>query len=158
EGVPEVLTTESSGAQVRGYPALVASGNEVSLRILSDPIAQARQHEAGVRTLLARSLALPTQRVTSRWNTAQTLAIAGSPDSTEGVVQGRHVAAVASIRARGGAAERKEQGLLPFTRVRRVEEFEAWRSFLRDRIEDEVFALATSVAAALTELRQTQTL
>ncbi len=158
EGIPEVLTTHTSGADVRGYPALVRSGRKVSLQILADPVHQAREHEEGVAALLANSLTLSTTRITSRWNTSQTLSMAGAPDTTEDLVADLHLAAVKSVRARTGGAERKELGLVSFAKLRTAEQFTAWQGFLRDRLEDEIFAISQQVAAALSALRETKNL
>ncbi len=152
-GIPEMLTTHTGGAEVRGYPALVAGTNTVGVQILADPAVAAREHERGVIALLARTLALSTGRITSRWNTAQTLAMAGSPDSTETLVADLHIAAVRSIRARTGASMRKSLGLVNLGRVRTREQFSAWRDYLRDRLEDEIYAVAGQVASALGEAR-----
>ena len=156
--IPDVLTTSSGGAEVRGYPALVAAQRKVSLKILADPAEQQREQERGVAQLLALSLQLSTTRITSRWNTSQTLTMATAPDRTEDLVADLHLAAVRSIRARTGAAERKELGLPSFARLRTKTEFRAWQAFLRDRLEDEVYALSGHVAAALAAKRETEKL
>src|SRR5699024_5649240 len=84
--IPDVLTTSSGGAEVRGYPALVAAQRKVSLKILADPAQQQHEQERGVAQLLALSLQLSTTRITSRWNTSQTLTMATAPDRTEDLV------------------------------------------------------------------------
>lgn len=156
--IPEVLATSSAGAEVRGYPALVTAGRKVSLKILADPAQQQREHERGVAQLLALSLQLSTTRITSRWSTSQTLTMATAPDRTEDLVADLHLAAVRSIRSRTGAAERKELGLPSFPRLRTKSEFHAWQAFLRDRLEDEIYALSGHIAAALTAQRETEKL
>lgn len=134
----------SQGLDVVGYPALVAERERVTIQVLATADEQADRHPEGVRRLLADALALPVGRVTSRWSTAETLALAASPyRSTEALVADLQLAAVASLTASRD-----------LTTVRSRADVEALARALRERFEDEVLQVARRVAATLTASRE----
>ena len=55
--LPEFVTLEQAGVQVRGYPALVAGKDGIDLRLLDTPREATWQHRAGVLALLRRHCA-----------------------------------------------------------------------------------------------------
>ncbi|UFU06827.1 ATP-dependent RNA helicase HrpA [Ruania halotolerans] len=156
-----VTSTGPGGLEVRGYPALVdervrdISGKSqqmsekprtraVGLRVLTDAGNQAVAHRGGVRALLLHRLALATNRVTSRWSSAQSLALAASPyRSTDALVRDLQLAAIASLTAEADLAA-----------LRRREDFEQLVTRLRHGLEDEVHRLAVLAAEILTISRE----
>ncbi|QKT02939.1 ATP-dependent RNA helicase HrpA [Ectothiorhodospiraceae bacterium 2226] len=54
--LPDSVAFERGGLALRGYPALVAEGERVALRLLDDPAKAAAAHREGVRALGARAL------------------------------------------------------------------------------------------------------
>ena len=55
--LPDFVTLEQAGVQVRGYPALVAEGQGIDLHLLDTPAEAAWRHRAGVLALLRRHCA-----------------------------------------------------------------------------------------------------
>src|SRR5699024_4208513 len=143
--VPTTVTsTGPGGLEVRGYPALVAEGATVGLRVLTDAARQAIEHRGGVARLLGLRLGLPTARITSRWNSMQSLTLAASPyRSTDALVADLQAAAVASLTAGHDLA-----------RVRARDAFEEPADSLRDSVEDEVQRLAALAATIQTRSRE----
>ncbi|QGH68218.1 ATP-dependent RNA helicase HrpA [Pseudactinotalea sp. HY158] len=149
-GAPGTVGT-AGGAQVRGYPAIVHESagtgpGQIALRILSEEAAQAPAHRDGVLHLLATTLALPTNRVTSRWSPAEALTLAGGPDrSTAALVSDLHIAAIRRLSAGADLAG-----------VRTAAAFARRQQQLRDGLEDEIYAVARLVTAILTQARATE--
>ena len=146
--IPEMVTaTGSGGLEIRGYPALVVTGpgaGQVSLRVLDDADQQAGAHRAGVRRLLAETTALPTGRVTSRWNSRAALMLAASPyPNTEALVTDLHRAAIATLTADTDLAG-----------VRTQQAFDSLRQRLRAQVEDEVFRLSELTVQILEASRE----
>lgn len=142
--LPATVTGTSQGQSVVGYPALVERRGTVTPTVLATADEQATEHPRGVLRLLADALALPVSRVTSRWPTATTLALAASPyRSTEALVADIQLAAVA------GLAVGQDLGA-----VRSREQITALAAGLRDRVEDAVLRVAEQAAAALTASRE----
>ncbi|UFU03247.1 ATP-dependent RNA helicase HrpA [Ruania suaedae] len=167
ETVPaSVTSTGPGGLEVRGYPALVdeatlaADGpqrlraisgtglprtvSSVRLTVLTDAGEQALMHREGIRALLLQRLALPTGRVTSRWDAKRSLALAASPySSTDALVSDLQRAAITSLTASTDLAA-----------VRTRDAFTALADRLRGALEDETHRLAGFVAEALTISRE----
>ncbi|WP_022917488.1 ATP-dependent RNA helicase HrpA [Ruania albidiflava] len=143
-----VTSTGPGGLEVRGYPALVAEGATVGLRVLTDAARQAIEHRRGVAQLLTLDLALPTTRVTSRWSGTQSLTLAASPyRNTDALVADLQAAAVAALTTGHDLAQ-----------VRTRQAFEELVASLRDSFEDEVQRiadLATTIQTRSRELDQT---
>ncbi|MFV0252569.1 MAG: ATP-dependent RNA helicase HrpA [Beutenbergiaceae bacterium] len=142
--VPDRVQATVDGHDVVGYPALVAAGAEVTIQVLPTPDEQVSEHRRGVVHLLTAALALPVGRVTSRWSTADTLALAASPyRSTEALVGDlQRAAAMALIERNDLHQVRSRSGL------------DALEAAVRDRFEDAVLQVAQSAAAALAASRE----
>ena len=142
--LPETASGRSHGQDVVGYPSLAVEGGRVVSRVLATADEQAVEHPRGVRRLLADALALPAGRVTSRWSTAETLALAASPYlSTEALVTDLQHAAVAALASGVDLAT-----------IRSRAELDRFAGSLRDRFEDEVLAVSRRAAAALIASRE----
>ncbi|OLT55097.1 hypothetical protein BJF88_07515 [Cellulosimicrobium sp. CUA-896] len=155
--IPEAVSTDvGAGVVVRGYPALVeepdAKGRPtVALRVLADAAAQAREHARGVRRLLLGETALQGGRITSRWTGTQALTLAASPyRSTESLVADVQLAAVIALTSGGSGAYCPQPDAAA---VRDAAAYDAARSFVRQRLEDQVHAVVGHVVAALTAAR-----
>nr|WP_234998689.1 ATP-dependent RNA helicase HrpA [Demequina sp. NBRC 110057] len=141
--IPAEVTVQAGSATVRGYPALAVEGGEVALRVIAHAESVAPSHAAGVAALLLAESALATKRVTTRWSTAQSMALAASPyRSTDALVADLHRAAIARLTAADDLAA-----------VRDRPSYEALRDRVRAAIEDDVLAVAGEVADALTAYR-----
>lgn len=144
-----VETTGPHEMVVRGYPAFVAAGSgketSVSLRVLAEPAEQVRDHRVGVITLLARELALPDARITSRWTGTQSLILAGSPYPNTGAL----VWDVTLAATRNLADQWAKENKSPLGEIRARAEYEAVRSWIRDRLEDEIYRIVEIVVRIL---------
>jgi len=177
--LPErVDATGPTGLVVHGYPALVdllgedtqgggSGGAKVSdggkraggarttdgpvgIRVLGDPHSAANAHRRGLRRLLVADVGLPTQRITTRWPASQALTLAASPyPSTEALVTDLQLAAVDGLLDRFLAGH-------PATEVRSAASYTEIRAEVRERLEDEVFAVAGLAAAALGQGREVE--
>ncbi len=147
--VAESVGGRSHGQDVVGYPSLVVDGGAsprgpVTIRVLATADEQASEHPRGVWRLLSDALALPVGRVTSRWSTAETLALAASPyASTDALVADIQLAAAAALTVGRD-----------LTAVRSRREVETLTSALRERFEDTVLQVSRQAAAALTASRE----
>ncbi|MFT0848769.1 DUF3418 domain-containing protein [Actinomycetaceae bacterium L2_0104] len=150
-----IETTGPHGMVVRGYPALVVADGpdgakntkQVQFSVLAEPNDQAREHRHGVIRLLAINVALPETRVTSRWSGAQSLALAGTPyPSTSGLVEDLQLTSARNLADLWCTPNRTVVGEL-----RAKSDWEAMRSWTRDRHEDEVYRLAQLAADICTE-------
>lgn len=138
-------TTGPHDMVVRGYPAFVVSGQgtkaTISLKILAEPAEQVRDHRVGVIHLVARDVALPESRITSRWTGAESLTMAASQyKNTAALVSDLNLAATRNLADRW-AKENKE----PLGTLRTRELYESLRSWVRDRVEDEIYRLVKIV-------------
>ncbi|WP_241228185.1 DUF3418 domain-containing protein [Actinobaculum sp. 352] len=143
EQIPASMESAGPGGMtVRGYPALVARGQKLSLDVLADPADQAYEHRRGVYHLLARKLELPEARITSRWNSTQSLALASSPyPTTSALVTDLQLASARNLLDQWCDENDVEPGEL-----RQRAQWESLCSWARDRHEDEVHRLALTVA------------
>ncbi|MFP7707587.1 ATP-dependent RNA helicase HrpA [Trueperella sp. LYQ141] len=149
-----VESRDSSGAPVRGYPALVDNGataNSVSIRVLTDPARQTRDHRLGIIRLLAADLALPDARVSTRWNGTQSLLLASTPyPTTAELIADIQFAACRNIADKWGRENHQGIGT-----IRERSQFEALRSYVRLRLEDEIYRIVNIVAKIMSALSQT---
>ncbi len=148
-----IETTGPHGMVVRGYPALVVADTtgkktkQVQFSVLAEPTDQVREHRQGVIQLLTQNVALPEARITSRWNGQQSLALAGTPyPSTSALVTDLQLTAARNLADKWSAQNRVTLGEL-----RAKSDWEAMRSWVRDRHEDEVYRLAQLTATICTE-------
>ena len=146
-----VESTGTAGLVVRGYPALAAvSPTAADLTIMPDANAQAVAHGEGVVALALARTILPTGRVTSRWGSAESLALAASPyRSTEALVVDIQLAAARTVAGRWAEASGRR---LDEVRERAV--FEELVASMRQGLEDEVLRVARMAAAALSAQRE----
>ena len=145
EEIPEQVTaTGAGGLQVRGYPALVADGEAVHLRVLTGAAERDAAHPDGVAALLARTSPLPAGRITSRWTGQMALTLATSPyRNTDALAQDL-------VRAAVGALTSPEE-LRP---VRSRSRFQQVATEVHGKLEDEVYRLAQVVATILSDSRE----
>lgn len=156
--LPEVVTTRTGGLEVRAYPALVVDDDApgrgkraggprpVALRVLADAARQAPTHRRGLVELLLTELALPTARVTSRWPSARSLAMAASPyPTTDALVTDLQRAAVDALLAELGPADGAVRDRATYDRL---------RTAMRDRLEDRVEQVAARTADVLVAYRE----
>ncbi len=161
-----VESTASNGMIVRGYPAFVAQNAwrgeltipsniftdannlctpKVSLRILTDPALQAKEHRFGILYLLLAELSLPTARVTSRWNSLESLLLGASPyASTADLVQHLQFAAITNMATKWSKQEKQKLGTL-----RTYALYQNLRDYVRNTMEDEIYRIARIVARIL---------
>ncbi|WP_051286066.1 DUF3418 domain-containing protein [Actinomyces dentalis] len=146
-----VESTGTAGLVVRGYPALAAvPPTAADLTILPDANAQAAAHGEGVVVLALARTILPTGRVTSRWGSAESLALAASPyRSTEALVVDIQLAAARIVAGRWAEASGRR---LDEVRERAV--FEELVASMRQGLEDEVLRVARMAAATLSAQRE----
>ena len=148
--LPDVVETIGAhNMTVRGYPALVETQNggkpAVTLRILAEAAEQVRDHRKGIIRLLAGELALPEARITSRWSGAESLTLAASPyPSTSALVADMQYAATRNL-----ADQWEKEHKLPLGRLRTKRAYEELRSWLRNRLEDEVYRIVKIVVRIL---------
>nr|WP_311836289.1 DUF3418 domain-containing protein [Cellulomonas fimi] len=160
--LPAVVETAGPGGfRVRGYAALVeepgpGKGVHVALRVLADPVEQARAHHRGLRRLLLIETGLATARVTTRWSGTQSLTLAASPyRSTDALVTDVQVAAIeALMTAHAGAAGPTGAGPTGAADVRDRAGYEALRATVRRGLEDTVHRVVTDLVAVLTAARE----
>ena len=148
-----VESTGTAGLVVRGYPTLVAaSARTADLTILPDATAQHRSHGAGVTALALARTFLATGRVTSRWNATESLALAASPyRSTDALVEDVELAAARVVAARWAASSGQ-----PLAEVRDRGVFGKLVTAMRAELEDEVYAVARTVAKTLAAQREVE--
>jgi ATP-dependent helicase HrpA len=141
EALPEVIESDvGGGVIVRGYPGLVEEKGGAALRILADARERDALHADGVRRLLLTECGLATKRVTSRWTSAQSLALAASGyRTTDALVADLQLTAIRALTTvthttAGGDA-------VDAAAVRSADAYAAARDHVRDRLEDEIHRL-----------------
>jgi ATP-dependent helicase HrpA len=128
------------GVIVRGYPGLVDENGRAALRILPDARERDAAHPDGVRRLLLAECALATKRVTSRWTSAQSLALAASGyRSTDALMTDLQLAAVRALTTGGGSTTSADA--VDASAVRSAGAYVAARDHIRTRLEDEIHRL-----------------
>lgn len=145
--IPREVSTVVGGLEVAGYPALVAQGEGVALRVLSEADRAQAEHAAGVRALLLADLALGEGRITSRWTGTEALTLASSPY--------RNTAAlVADVQA--AAVARLTDGM-DLVAVRDGAAYADLIARLRPGYEDAVYAVVGEVVKVLAAFRDLET-
>ncbi len=139
--LPEVIESDvGGGVIVRGYPGIVEEKGGAALRILADARERDAVHADGVRRLLLTECGLATKRVTSRWTSAQSLALAASGyRTTDALVADLQLTAIralttVTLTTAGGDA-------VDAAAVRSADAYAAARDHVRDRLEDEIHRL-----------------
>jgi ATP-dependent helicase HrpA len=106
EGVPRVVEEAHGEHVVRGWPALVARGDVVDLRVLVSAAEQAAAHRLGVRALLRREVPVPTRYVVGVLDMREKVALGAAPHgSVSALVEDAFDAVLDAAVARAAAAE-----------------------------------------------------
>jgi ATP-dependent helicase HrpA len=84
--IPTTVETARPGHVVRGFPALVDTGTDVSLRVFSDPTTQRRAMRGGVRRLVQLAVTPSRKAVEQRITGNRRLAVAGHAMTFEDLV------------------------------------------------------------------------
>jgi len=157
--IPEVIETVAAGMPVRAWPALVVgrsvgrgarvpAARAVGLRVLATQAEQRLAHGAGVRELLLHEAGLATARITTRWTSAESLALAANPYPTTDAL-------VADLQRAAIDAEAVERGV-DLAAVRDAETYAGLRAHLHDEgaLEERTYAVARAVVGVLTAARE----
>ncbi|MDR3360785.1 MAG: DUF3418 domain-containing protein, partial [Bifidobacteriaceae bacterium] len=130
---------------VRGYPALVADGGCVALRLLTTEVEAAQANQAGVRELLLGELALPSRRLTSRLAREVALGLAASRyPSVEALTRDAQAAVVDQAVAEAG---------VPRDRAA----YETLRDDLRHALEDRTHPVLLAASGLIAQGRAIET-
>ncbi|MCB2412127.1 ATP-dependent RNA helicase HrpA [Demequina sp. TTPB684] len=137
--LPDVIESDvGGGVVVRGYPGIVAEKGGAALRIAPDARTRDAAHPDGIRRLLLNECALPAKRVTSRWTSAESLALAASGyRNTDALVADLQWAAVTALTSPG--TDDAAAG------VRSADAYAAVRERVRMALEDEIHRLVALV-------------
>ncbi|GAA5055607.1 ATP-dependent RNA helicase HrpA [Nocardia callitridis] len=102
--VESTVRREVAGQTVTGYPALVAEGSGVAVRVLSSPAEQAAAMRSGTRALLLHTVTLSTKSATSGLSATDRLALSQNPyGSLDALIEDCRAAAIdALVDANGG--------------------------------------------------------
>nr|WP_223411466.1 ATP-dependent RNA helicase HrpA [Occultella gossypii] len=143
--IPDTVSSVgAAGLEIRGYPALADERGDVALRVLANAPDQAVNHRAGVLRLLYLGSALATGRITSRWSSAQSLALATSPyKNTDALVADLQIAAISALVAGTDLAGVRDRAA-----------FEALLARIKPALEDEVLRVAELTVRILTASRE----
>jgi len=149
--LPREVTARRGRQPVRGYPALIDEGDQVSVRVLEDQHEQRQAMRLGTRRLLLLSIGSPSAAVARRLGNRAKLALAGSPyPSVPTLLDDCAAAAVDDLVQRNGGVVWAAAG---FTRLR-----DAVRADLHDVTYEitstvaEILDLAATVRRRLDEL------
>ena len=103
EGVPRVVEESHGEHVVRGWPALVARGDSVDLRVLVGGAEQDLEMRSGVRALMRRDIAVPLRYVVGVLDMREKLALAHTPHgSVPALVDDAFAACLDSAVVRAG--------------------------------------------------------
>jgi len=133
---------QTASHTVRGYPALFASDNKVTLRLATDQLQQQVAMPLGVRQLLLDQLALPAKRLTSWLKPEQALELTYSNYvNTDALLLDVQAAVIATSIERHG---------VPWT----AQAFGHLHDALRDTLEPQVHTVLPKVGELLSLARQ----
>ncbi|MEE2032769.1 ATP-dependent RNA helicase HrpA [Rhodococcus chondri] len=136
--LPPTVMRTVGGQQVTGYPALVAEGSGVAVRVLSTPQAQRAATRTGLRALLLAAAPAKVKAVTSGLTNAERLALGRNPDgSLDALIEDCRACAVDQLIATHGKP------------VRTPEEFDALAATVRAELPGRVARLLKLVVPAL---------
>ncbi|MCX6502039.1 MAG: ATP-dependent RNA helicase HrpA [Microbacterium sp.] len=145
--LPELVDTPVAGGVVRGYPALVDAGTDVTLRIEATPEAAATATRAGLRRLVLLSSPSPASYVLEHLTANEKLALAASPyPNAKALIEDARSAVADAVIARTapGGVVRDRAG------------FERVRDAFSAAVTDELFAAVSLVARILTASREVE--
>ncbi|MFR9767553.1 ATP-dependent RNA helicase HrpA [Nocardia sp. SC052] len=101
--IAPTVRREVAGQTVTGYPALVAEGDGVALRVLSSPAEQAAAMRLGTRKLLLHALPTSVRSATAGLSPADRLALSQNPyGSLEALLEDCRAAAADELLAAAG--------------------------------------------------------
>ncbi|MEZ7679122.1 DUF3418 domain-containing protein [Pauljensenia sp. 27098_8_107] len=142
--LPRSITQTSGSMTLRAFPALVPQGSAAApaagVRVMASAAEADREHRAGLAHLLLASVALATNRVTTRWTGREALMLAASPyaDTAALVADAQLASALALVDELSNPAD-----------VRDPEAFETLVAAARDAHEDRVYQILSHVVRAL---------
>ncbi len=144
--LPEMVDTRVAGGIVRGYPAIVDSGTDVSVQVeatLDDAIAATRQ---GILRLVLLAVPSPASYVQEHLTQQEKLALAASPyHNVASLIEDARTAVARAIIDR----ETDGTGI-----VRTRDEFERVRDAVSAELVDELFKTVSLTAGILTKQRE----
>jgi ATP-dependent helicase HrpA len=145
--LPELVDTTVPGGVVRGYPALVDTGTDVTLRIEATPDAAATATRGGLRRLVLLSSPSPASYVLEHLTANEKLALAASPyQNAKALIEDARVAVADAVIARTA----------PGGIVRDRAGFERVRDAFSAAVTDELFAAVSLVSRILTAAREVE--
>ncbi len=150
--LPPTVTSVRGGHTVQGFPALVAEGGRVAVRVLPSELAQRRAMPAGTRRLLLRTLPSPRKAAERVLDNRTRLALAGSPYGTVAELLDDCIdAAVDHLVAAAGGPAWDEVGFRALQAAVRPELADAVADAVRHAAE--VLVLDARVEARLADLK-----
>ncbi len=145
--LPELVDTPVAGGVVRGYPALVDTGQDVTLRIEATPETATAATRAGVRRLVLLSSPSPASYVLEHLTANEKLALASSPyQHAKALIEDARVAVADAVIVRTA----------PDGIVRDRAGFERVRDAFSAAVTDELFAAVSLTARILTAVRDVE--
>jgi ATP-dependent helicase HrpA len=145
--LPELVDTAVAGGVVRGYPALIDTGSDVTLRIEATPEAAAAATRDGLRRLVLLSSPSPASYVLEHLTANEKLALAASPyQNAKALIED----------ARGAVADAVIARTAPGGNVRDRAGFEAVRDAFSAAVTDELFATVSLVSRILIAARDVE--
>ncbi|TQL47201.1 ATP-dependent helicase HrpA [Homoserinimonas aerilata] len=146
DALPRLLDTRLAGNVVRAYPALVDSGASVSIRLMSTPAEQLREHRRGVRRMLQLAIPAPTTYVQQHLTGPEKMSLAASPyRSTQALFDDAMAATL-------DAALGHDADALPWSRA----DFEALRDRASSGLVDALFTTVSLTARTLAAAREAE--
>ncbi|MFR9750353.1 ATP-dependent RNA helicase HrpA [Nocardia sp. 004] len=142
-----------AGQTVTGYPALVAEGEGVAVRVLSSPAEQATAMRSGTRALLLHALPVSARAVTAGLSPADRLALSQNPyGSLEALLDDCRAAAADELLAAAGGPVRDPAEFDALLARIRPDFTATVTSVLRSVVP--VLATANQVSATLAQVRE----
>ncbi|WP_127783356.1 ATP-dependent RNA helicase HrpA [Rhodococcus sp. X156] len=141
--LPRSVAHAVGGQTVRGYPALVDTGDAVAVQVLPSAAEQRRAMAAGLRRMLLLAVPSPSKSVVARLSNADRLALSQNPHgSVAALLADCTAAAVDALVAEAGGPVWSEAG------------FAALRDRVRGELSERVFAVLTAVRPVLAAAQQ----
>ncbi|MGN7978871.1 ATP-dependent RNA helicase HrpA [Microbacterium sp. 22195] len=145
--LPDVLDTKVAGGVVRGYPAIVDRGANVSVRLEATADAAASATRDGVLRLVLLNVPSPASYVQNHLTSAEKLALAASPyQNVAALIEDARTAVVRGLI----------EGEVPGGLIRTEAEFRRVRDAVNAALVDSLFACVSLVARILTKSRDVE--
>ncbi|AOZ73575.1 ATP-dependent RNA helicase HrpA [Boudabousia tangfeifanii] len=152
---PIIESVGPAGVKVRGYVGLapnqpLAQNGTVRFAVAADPATRDRDQVLAVSVLAASALALSSTRISTRWSSAETVALSTAKyaNGTE-LTNALQFAAARSLVAEWAQVVTGVPGA--GSQVRSQEAFEALVAAIKPHFEDRVFEIAQAAAQALSQ-------